>query len=85
MTETKTQELNEILKVLYDLEARVKNFEVLPNWEARVKRDLLHHLRLASLDVGDFLYSESEDEIETETVPFEEWLGVDQKADFSEG
>jgi hypothetical protein len=55
MTEKKTNELDEILKILFDVEDRVKKIDVLPNWEKKVKRDLLCNIRMAALYVGDLI------------------------------
>lgn len=91
MTAKKLNEFSEILSQLRELEDKVKSIDVLPNWEKRVKYDLLTDLRKAQLACGDFIMSLDEtvetvpieewldtgleDETE-ETVPFEEWLGV---------
>jgi len=50
-------ELYEILNTARELQERVKKIEVLPNWEQRVKSDMLRHLKQFDLCVSDFIMS----------------------------
>ena len=59
MTAKKVQ-LEEMLSQVRELEEKVKAFDVLPNWEQRLKNDILRNLSVIDYSLSDFIISENE-------------------------
>ena len=57
MTAKKLTELNEILADVRAIEKRINKLDVQPNWEQKVKRDMLRAVTLLDLGVSDFIIS----------------------------
>ena len=68
MTAKKVQ-LEEMLSQVRELEEKVKAFDVLPNWEQRLKNDILRNLSVIDYAVSDFIISENEKIATRKTVP----------------
>lgn len=57
---TAKKQLNELYEILSDvrtLESKIKQLELLPNWETRLKNDILRHIANLDFGVSDFIVS----------------------------
>ena len=61
MTAKKLTELNEILADVRAIEDKIFRLKVLPNWEMRVKSDMIRAVNLLDLSVSDFIISVESD------------------------